>query len=44
MINQWSVQQSAILERLAAMRNDVSAPYNQAKLPQVLHPEQIDVM
>jgi len=42
MINQWSVQHSAIAERLEAMQNDISVPYSQAKLPQVLHPEQIE--
>ncbi len=42
MINQWSAQQLAILERFEAMRNDIFAPYNQAKLPQVLKPEQIE--
>jgi len=42
MINQWSVQHSAIVGRLKAMQNDISVPYSQAKLPQVLHPEQIE--
>lgn len=44
MINQWSVKQSAILERLAAIRDNVPDPYNQAELPQVLRPEQIDII
>ena len=44
MINQWSMKQSAILERLEAIRDNVPAPYNQAKLPQVLPPELIDVI
>jgi hypothetical protein len=43
MINLWSVRQSAILERLEAIRDNIPAPYNQAELPQVLRPEQIDV-
>lgn len=42
MINQWSVRHSAIEARLEAMQNDVSVPYSLAKLPQVLHPEQIE--
>lgn len=44
MINQWSVKQSAILKRLEAIRENVPAPYNQAELPQVLRPEQIDII
>jgi hypothetical protein len=42
LINQWLMQHSAIEERLEAMRKDISEPYSQAKLPQVLHPEQIE--
>jgi len=42
MINQWAVRHSAIVERFEAMRNDIAVPYNQAKLPQVLHPGQIE--
>jgi hypothetical protein len=41
MITQWGIQQPAIRGRLEAMLADISAPYNQAKLPRVLRPEQI---
>ncbi len=41
MINQWRIQQTAIQERLRAMKQNLPPPYHQANLPQVLHPEQI---
>ena len=44
MINQWLMQCVAVEQRLDAMRQDVPAPYNQARLPQVLRPEQIDII
>ena len=40
MINQWSLQQNKIEERLEAMRRDLRAPYDRVTLPQVLRPEE----
>jgi hypothetical protein len=41
MINQWSLQQTKIEERLDAMRRDLRPPYDRVTLPQVLRPEEI---
>lgn len=41
MINQWSMQNTAIHARLAAMQRDLPIPYRYAPLPQVLRPENI---
>ncbi len=43
MINNWSVQQAAIQQRLTAMQSDIPAPYCHVSLPQVLCPGQIGV-
>ncbi len=43
MIQHWTVQQTAIQERLTAMLGDIPAPYCHASLPRVLRPEQIVV-
>ena len=42
MINNWQAQQAAIRAHLAAMQQDLAAPYRYARLPLVLRPEQID--
>jgi len=41
LINQWSLQQNKIGERLEAMRRDLQPSYDRVTLPQVLHPEEI---
>ena len=41
MINQWTLQQGKIGERLDAMRRDLRPPYDRVTLPQVLRPEEI---
>lgn len=41
MMNHWYLQQASIRERFANMKSDISMPYNQAVLPEVLRPEQI---
>jgi len=41
LINQWSLQQNKIEERLDAMRRGLRLPYNGVTLPQVLRPEEI---
>lgn len=43
MINQWRAQQTAIQERLTAMKQNLPPPYHKVNLPQVLRPEQISV-
>ncbi|MBM4457917.1 MAG: hypothetical protein FJ011_09175 [Chloroflexi bacterium] len=43
MANNWAIRQSEIQARLSAMQRYLSAPYNHARLPQVLRPEQIAV-
>ena len=41
MINQWTLQQGKIGERLDAMRHDLRPPYDRVTLAQVLRPEEI---
>jgi len=41
LINQWTLQQNKIGERLEAMRRDLRPPYDRVTLPQVLRPEEI---
>jgi len=41
LINQWTLQQDEIEERLDAMRRDLRPPYDRVTLPQVLRPEEI---
>lgn len=41
LINQWSLQESKIKERLEAMRRDLQPPYNRVTLPQVLCPKEV---
>lgn len=43
MINNWRARQVKIHARLAAMHPDLHAPYNKARLPRVLRPEEIIV-
>jgi hypothetical protein len=43
MINNWRARQVEIHARLAAMHPDLHAPYNKARLPRVLRPEEIVV-
>lgn len=43
LINQWSLQQGKIRERLEAMRRDLQPPYHRVTLPQVLRPQEIIV-
>jgi len=42
MINNWTARQAELQKRLDAMRRDLAAPYNQASLPKVLRPEEIE--
>jgi hypothetical protein len=41
MTNNWMMRQTAVQIRLSAMQRHLPAPYQYARLPQVLRPEQI---
>ena len=42
-INNWFNQQTVIHARFYAMHNNLAAPYTVAKLPQVVHPAQVEL-
>jgi len=44
MINNWTARQTEIKDRYNAMQADLSYPYNQALLPQVMRPDEISIL